>query len=148
MKTLLIIFFILFTFSVFAQEEVGARSSNLARLKTNLEAVVDRKPYKADEHSAIKAYFAEVASFIEDLEEYPKYLRKFNQYLRNEGVESYCKNAFVDQKRWNDLVKNCSKNSFFLCSESVREYPGMKQKMVTLLDDDNKSEMGKNPSCK
>lgn len=148
MRTMILIFALGIAFSAFAQQDVASRSEELAALKVGLESVMDKGPYKAAEHTKIKAYFAELDSFNQDLNDYPKYLRRFNQYLRNNGVDSFCKSTRLDQKRWNDLIKNCTKNSFFLCTDDVKNYPAMKLALFNLLEDDNKSEMTKSASCK
>ena len=99
MKTLLIIFTLGIAFSSFAQQDVASRSETLASLKVNLESVLDKGPYKAAEHAKIKAYFSELESLNQDLSDYPKYLRRFNQYLRTNGVDSFSKSTRLDQKR-------------------------------------------------
>lgn len=148
MKTILYLLMLTFVTSALAQEDVGSRSAKVASLKITLESVIDRGPYKDQQQNAIKAYFAELDSLIQDLSDYPKYLRKFNQYLRNTGIDPFCKSTILDLKRWSDLMNNCTKNGFFLCSEDVKNYPTTKLTLQKSLDDDNKTEMTKLPSCK
>ena len=130
-----------------AQQDVQSRSEKLSSLRTGLESIIDRQPYKMEEHSAIKDYFNELTLFAEDLETYPKYKKRFNQFLRSLGVEKFCSSILMDKTRWEALVRNCTKNNFFLCSEDVREYPTQKHSLAAALDNDLKSQYSSSAKC-
>lgn len=135
----LIILFVLMN-QAMAQQDVKSRSEELSQLRSSLEAIIDRQPYKVEEHSAIKEYFSELTLFVADLESYPKYKKRFNQFLRSSGVEKFCGSILLDKSRWEALIKNCTKNNFFLCSEDVREYPTQKHSLAAVLDNDLKTQ--------
>lgn len=143
----LILSLILMNFA-FAQQDVSSRSDNIAQARVELEAVMDKKPYQGPEHASIKKYFSDLQTLIEDLESFPKYKKRFNQMVRSEGIETYCKKVFLDSVRWKDLVKNCTKNNFFLCAEDVRIFPETKLALSNMMDADLKAQFLATNKCK
>ena len=147
MKSIFIVMTIVWSLGSFAQEDAESRVERIASLRMNVESVLNIEHYKADEHATIKAYFSELSALTEDLGLYSKYRRRFNRFLRNDGVESFCKSAYLDKGRWNTLVQNCTKNNFFLCSEEVRIYPEHKAALKAQLDEDNKTQLERLAIC-
>lgn len=147
MKHLITFIFLTISVGCFGQENAESRTEKLSVKKSELEAILNNKPYKAEEHTKIKAYFAELGSFVEDLQLYSKYRRRFNQFLRNAGVETFCQTAYLEKKSWDELVRNCTKNNFFLCTEEVKTYSEQKAAMKELAESDIKSQLETLPDC-
>lgn len=148
MKKLFLIFSCLMAFSAFGQQEINSRLSEIGQAKADLEGIIDTKPYRGPEHSVIKKYFTELKSLIEDLEAYPKYKRRFNSSVRSTGVEAFCGSLILDKARLTSLVRNCTKNSFFLCTEDVREVAKINQDLAATLDEDLKTQFENLAKCK
>lgn len=146
MKTALVLFFVISS-SAFAQQEVGARLGAISKSRVDLEAVMDNKPYKAEEHKAIKAYFTALESLNQDLSAYPKFKKNFNTKMRSLGVEAVCKEIILEKNQWNELISNCTKNGFFLCAEDVKLYSDLKKNLATQLDADIKTTFEQTPGC-
>jgi len=146
MKTLMMIGIVLTT-SAFAQQDIGTRITEISKARVEVESVLDKRPYKEEEHKAIKNYFSDLASLNEDLSAYQKYRKSFNNKIRSLGIEVFCKEIILEKQRWNDLIKNCTRNSFFLCSEDVNDFTAIKAKMAVQLDSDLKTSFEKSPSC-
>lgn len=144
-----LITFLILTMSIgcFGQENAESRTEKLSLMKADLEAILNSKPYKTDEHAKIKAYFVELGSLIEDLQLSSRYRKRFNRFLRNAGVETFCQTAYLEKKLWNELVGNCTMNNFFLCTEEVKIYPEKKAAMKELVDNDYKTQLETLPAC-
>lgn len=146
MKTALILFFAMSS-AAFAQQEVGTRLGSISKSRVDLEAVMDNKPYKAEEHKAIKSYFTALESLNQDLSTYPKYKKNFNSKVRALGVEVVCKEIILEKTQWNELVNNCTKNGFFLCAEDVKQYIDLRKNLSKQLDADLKTTFDQTPQC-
>lgn len=144
----LIIFALLFSQIAFAQQEVGQRTSALEKNRADLEGLIDRRTYTEDDHKVMKTYFSSVNSFVADLGSYPRYVRRFNSYVRSVGVETFCGNVFLDLLRWKGLVSNCTKNGYFLCSDEVMTFSETKKKLSDKLETDLKGEFEKLEKCR
>lgn len=147
MKYLITFLILTFSMTCFGQENAESRTEKLSVMKSDLEAILNTKPYKADEHTKIKAYFAELGSFIEDLQSSSRYKKRFNRFLRNTGVETFCQAAYLEKKIWSELVGNCTMNNFFLCTEEVKIYPEKKAAMKELVDNEYKTQLETLPAC-
>lgn len=144
----LVILIILFSQISFAQQEVGQRSVDLTKLRADLEGLLDKRSYSEEDHKTIKSYFSALNLFESDLNDYPKYRRRFNTYVRSVKVSSFCANTILDAARWKSLVKNCTKNDFFLCSDDVMTFTDTKKKFSEKLDADLKTEFDNSEKCK
>lgn len=147
MKHLITFLILTLSMACFGQENAESRTEKLSVMKSDVEAVLNTTPFKSEEHTKIKAYFVELGSFIEDLQSSSRYRKRFNRFLRNTGVETFCQAAYLEKKRWNELVKNCTMNNFFLCTEEVKIYPENKTAMRELVDSDNKAQLETLPAC-
>lgn len=148
MKIYLILSILVLSSNALAQLNPNARTKELATFRGDLEIKMDKTPYYGEEHTTIKKYFTELQKLNEDLENSRRYLRRFNDYIRDIGVETFCNEALLEQEKWTQLIKNCSKNNFFLCSEEVKLYPNIKGVLVNLLEEDVKKQMLGANSCK
>lgn len=146
MRTLILIS-ILSSSAAFAQQDIGSRIADLAKARIDVESILDKRPYKEEEHKAIKNYFSKLNSMNEDLSTYPKYRKSLNSKVRSMGVEGFCKEIVLEKQRWNDLIKNCTRNNFFLCSEDVNDFAGIKAKLSSQLDSDLKSKFEQTSIC-
>lgn len=143
-----LMFAIFFCQISFAQQEVGQRSVDISKSRADLEGLLDKRSYSEEEHKTIKSYFNALNSFEKDLSDYPRYRNRFNNYLRSVKVENFCASVLLDAARWKSLVKNCTKNDFFLCSDDVMTFSDAKKKLSEMLDTDLKTEFEKSQKCK
>ena len=136
MKLLLISITIVFSSNVLAQFNPSRRTEELAVSRGNLEIKMENTPYYGEEHATIKRYFTELQILIDELEENSRSLKRFNEYLREVGTVDFCSKALLENDRWSLLVKKCTKNNFFLCSEEVKLFPNLKKVLIDLLEKD------------
>ena len=122
--------------------------SNLASQRIALEASIDRIPYKSEQHIVIENYFKNFNNLTLEIKDYPKSLKRFNSSLYRMGVDSFCKNSYIDSSRYNDLIRNCSKNGFFICAEEAKSFAAMKSNIRELLNEDLKQAYIASASCK
>ena len=148
MKIFLILSILVLSSNALAQLNPSSRTEELATFRGDLENKMDKTPYYGEEHSTIKKYFSELQELNEDLENSRRYLRRFNDYIRDVGVETFCNEALLEQEKWTQLIKNCTKNNFFLCAEEVKLYPNIKGVLMNLLEEDVKKQMLGASSCK
>lgn len=135
------------SFTVLAQEDVVTRSDKLSAQKTNLISLIDKRPLTDEDHANIKAYFSELKSLDKDLGLSFRYLKRFQTYLMNVGAATFCANSLLEKNKWTELVKRCTKNGFFLCTDEVKVYPDIKQSLFGKLNEELKTEMGKYTEC-
>lgn len=148
MKIFLFLSTLIISTNALAQLNPGPRTEELATFRGDLENKMDKTPYYGEEHTTIKRYFTELQELNEDLQNSSRYLRRFNNYIRDVGAETFCNEALLEQEKWTQLIKNCTKNNFFLCSEEVKLYPNIKEVLLNLLYEDVRKQMLAAKSCK
>lgn len=116
------------------------------QLKT-LEGVIDRTPYKEEQHVAIESYFKKLNDLALNITDYSNTSKAYNKYTQRYGVEAFCKKTFLDKKRWSDLISNCTKNGFFLCAEEARAFPTIKKSLKDSLREDLKKNFEASKIC-
>lgn len=144
----LIIFLLLICQVAIAQQDVGQRTTVLAKARTEIEGVVDRRTFSDDDHRIIKAYFSSLSNLDGDVAQFAKYRRRFNTNVRSTGVETFCGTVLLDVDRYNALVLNCTKNGYFLCSDDVLTFVETKKQLSEKLDADLKTEFAKLDKCR
>lgn len=144
------LFFLTVFFSQFlyAQQDIGQRSADIAKSRSDLEGLLDKRSYTEEDHKIIKAYFYALNAFESDLNLYSKYRKRFNGHIRSVKVSSFCSSTFLDASRWKSLVNNCTKNDYFLCTDDVMTFIDTKKKLSEKLDADLKTEFEKTDKCK
>jgi hypothetical protein len=144
MKTIFIFLFLISS-AVHAQD-AGTMSEKLGQLKSAVEANLEIKPYGQEQQQNFRAYFIELETINETLS-FPKNKRRFNGSLRNYGVEKFCDVAVLTNDLWKKLLKNCTKNAFFLCSDKLQDYPQIRKNFADNLEDDTKKIFLESASC-
>ncbi|HAR44187.1 MAG TPA: hypothetical protein DCS07_16405 [Bdellovibrionales bacterium] len=90
------------------------------------KAVVDKQmnntPYKKEQQEDLKSYFTTISNFAASLSSDESVRKAVNKRLLKEDMGSVCKRGLVAKADWQQIVKNCTKNQFFLCAEEVRKY--------------------------
>lgn len=143
------IFFSLLIFSSISYAQTTEQTiSELELKRKNLESLIDRTPYKEEQHLAIEAYFRGLTQFALDVKDYSNTSKRFNNAVSRMGVDSFCSKVFLDKKRWDDLVTNCTKNNFFLCAEEVRALPEIKASLKNSLWEALKKAFDSASTCK
>jgi hypothetical protein len=112
-----------------------------------VEGIIDRIPYKEQQHTTIESYFKGMNDLALNIKDYSNTYKSFNNYIRKYGAETFCKKTFLDSKRWKDLVTNCSVNGFFLCAEEVRGFSEIKKSLKDSLRDDLKKNFEESKFC-
>lgn len=146
MKTLLYSFMLMLSLSAFAQTTEQIVNGLMSK-KTAVEAIVDQLPYKEEQHQAIEGYFVGLNRFTLDVKNSTNTARRFNSSVSRVGVANFCSRFFLDANRQADLVRNCTRNSFFLCAEEVRAYSEMKSTLRNALSDSLKRSFDASPPC-
>lgn len=146
MKTIL--FFLILSISSSYAQTVEQQLEEVGRNRTALESIVDRVPYQTEQHQVIETYFKNLNDLAIELKDYQKSQKRFNNYVAQNGVEAFCKNTFLDKKRWADLQRNCNKNGFFICAEEVRSFNLLKESLKNSLYEDAKKQFMTTESCK
>lgn len=147
MKLILLIILSCFSMVALAQQEPSSRTSEISDYREELEIRMEKSPFNGEEHAAIKRYFSEINSLNKDLANSRRYLKSFNTYIRKVGPETFCTETLLEKGKWSELVIKCTKNSFFLCSEDVKLFPSMKEKLSKLMDEDVQTELAKEDAC-
>ena len=147
MKLIIILTLITFS-SVGLAQTTEQELENLANKRKALESLIDQTPYKEEQHLAIEAYFKGLNQFALDVKDYSNTSNRFNNAVSRMGVETFCSKIFLDKKRWDDLIRNCTKNNFFLCAEEARALPDIKASLKNSLWDKLKKAYESVKTCK
>jgi hypothetical protein len=133
-------------YCVFAQN-IETYVKDISAAKKGVADSVLSTPYLKEQHGIFKNYFVELGGLAEDIRNMPKLAKKYDSYLRNVGLESFCSQIFLETLTWDVLLKNCTKNRFFLCANEVKGLPEYKKGLRDLMADDLKSEFDASLSC-
>ena len=133
---LLALFYAQFSFSQTIDPYV--RSISLARLE--VDSNVSMSPYQKIQHDIFKRYFIELGDFISDLDESDRLTKRLHAYIENEGMASFCTKMFLENVKWQELIRKCTKNRFFLCAEEVNSFKlhqeSLKQRLTVELQEE------------
>lgn len=126
---------------------VEPHTSAIMQAKVEVESNIEKKPFLKAEHDIFKKYFVALDSFIGDIKASQKLTRRYHNHVSSIGIKTFCKDLFLDLPRWNDLVRNCTKNRFFLCAEEVRAFDVYKTGLRDLLTAEQQELFKKEPAC-
>lgn len=147
MRSLILLSFIFIT-SVGHAQTTEQVIENLELKRKAVESVIDKAPYNDNQHLAIEGYFKGLNQFALDVKDYSNTNKRFNNVVSKIGIESFCSKVFLDKKRWEDLVRNCTQNNFFLCAEEVRALPDIKASLKNSLWETYKKAYDSAKTCK
>ncbi len=146
MKTLITLFIMTLTFNAFSQD-VSENMDSLTSARVEVESSINQKPYQKAQQEIFRTYFTKLKEFVSEVKESEYLTEQFNNLVLKMGVNNICKNILIDNTSWKDLVKNCTKNRFFLCSEEIKFYNDYKAGLKELMYQDLKSEFARSNNC-
>jgi len=111
-------------------------------------AAIPQVPYQKEQHEALKAYFEKPEALLQLFQEEPKAAQGFNEYLSKQDFEVICAKTLLTARDWATAVGHCQKNRYFLCSESVRQYPEEIRNLRESLNAENQSRFEAAESCR
>lgn len=141
---LLLIVFV--PFGAFAQN-VESYIEEVTNTKKEVLASMVSTPYVKEQQEVFKKYFTGLGSFSEDVRNFPKLARKYDAYVRKTGVNSFCSQVFLENASWEELIRKCTKNRFFLCADEIKSLPAYRKSFRELLANDLKLEFDASPDC-
>lgn len=142
----LILALALMTSTAFAQD-VSQSIDGLRNSRTEVESNVARTPYQKSQQDVFKQYFTGLNDFVAEIKGSEYLFDEFNSYVLRTGVAAFCKSVLLDNVRWKELVKNCTKNRFFLCAEEIKSFQAAKAGLRDLLYQDLKNEFSRSNNC-
>lgn len=96
---------------------------NVSKLRTAALKQSEVKPYRDEQYNALKDYFAEINQMALALKNDSKLAERFNDAFGKVDPKQTCAKVLVQRPEWEFMMRRCTKNRFFLCSEEVRAYP-------------------------
>lgn len=134
--------------NAFAQTEIQTAITDIGKVKLEAEATLTATPYRAKEHQALKNYFVTLNSFALRTKADSRTNKRLNSHVTAQNMAKFCSSIFVSLNDWDQIIVNCTRNRFFLCTEDVLEYPKSKIILAESLSPDL-SQIFKNTSeCK
>lgn len=134
----------------FGQGRVRESKQLLKLLEAKKEALmgqIDRTPYRGEQHASIKGYFENIVELNDSLSSDWRLAKRFNEVFSDLDLTSSCPKLWLDSDTFQRLIKNCTKNRFFLCSEKVRQYQNLREEFKKQLDDENKKRFEETKEC-
>ncbi len=120
---------------------------NVGILKNTAERESQKIPYRMPQHQALKNYFLELANFALALKKDAGLAKRFNGAAAKADLQKICSKMFFDRTDWREIMRNCKKNRFFLCSEEVRAYPNMVSSLRASLDAERQKKFDQARAC-
>ena len=134
----------------FGQARVRESKQLLKLLETKKEALigqVDSLPYRGDQQASIKGYFENIEELNGSLSDDWRLAKRFNEVFSTLDLPSSCPKLWLDQDTYKRLIKNCTKNRYFLCSEKVRQYQNLKDEFKKKLSEENIKRFEQTKKC-
>lgn len=134
----------------FGQARVRESKQLLKLLEAKKDALlgqIDNLPYRGEQHAMIKGYFENIEELNESLSGDWRLAKRFNEVFAGLDLPTSCPKLWLDQDTYSRLLKNCTKNRFFLCSEKVRKYENFRDGFKKQLTDENRSRFEKTKEC-
>lgn len=122
--------------------------SSAAKFKTKAEKESPKLPYRNRQHQAFKSYFAEIEKMALTLKADKGLAAKLSGAMERSDLGKICSQIFITKDAWRDLVRGCTKNRFFLCSEEVRAYPNMVSAMKESLNGKQQKRFDQTATCR
>ncbi len=119
----------------------------VAPLKAEVFKQMDTQPYRATQHQAFKAYFAEIADLALKLNEDEKLKKELNKFVSRIDVSQVCSKALISQADWKALNSRCTKGRLYVCAEEVRAYGEIVSAVRTKLDATQQRRFDEASSC-
>lgn len=121
------------------------KTANLLRMTAKQQGEI--VPYRQEQFKALKAYFSEMNGFANDLKESSNYSWQFNNAVSWEDMSALCSELFFVKSEWQNIVKRCTRNNFFLCAEEVKTYPETVSAIREMLATKQQKRFDETPSC-
>ncbi len=134
----------------FGQARVRESKQLIKLLEAKKEAFmnqIDNTPYRGEQHSAIKGYFENIDELNGSLSDDWRLNKRFNEVFSELDFVASCPKLWLNAETYQRLVKNCTKNRYFLCSEKVKEYEKLKESFRKQLDESNRKRFEATQEC-
>ena len=95
------------------------------QLRVDAVAAKSATPYKAAQHQAFRSYFSEIEQMAVRLTQDHDFSGKFNKAIGTIDLKDACAKVFMERTDWQIILKNCTKNHLFICSDEVKYYPDL-----------------------
>ena len=139
----------LFFFTACNEEaEIQKWVQNIERLKLDAQEVRNQTPYGQIQQETLKAYFSEINQIVITLKKEDKYVKPLNSFIEKNDLATLCPKILILKDEWQTMMKNCTRNRFFLCAEDVRSYPQILSALKQFLNSKNQNQFDTLPACK
>ena len=139
--------FIFFFVACDEEEEIQAWIQKMEQLKISAQEERDHTPYGQQQQEALKAYFSEINQGVIALQNNRKLREPFNSVVEGNNAQDLCSKVFLIKSDWQTMVRYCTRNRFFLCSEEVRSYPEILLAFRSYLNTKNQNQFDATPAC-
>ena len=130
------------------EDEIQKWIQNIERLKLAAQEERDHTPYSQKQQETLKAYFSEINQMVITLKKEDKYVKPLNSFIEKNDLATLCPKILLLKDEWQIMMKNCTRNRFFLCAEEVRSYTEIILTLNQLLNSKNQNQFDITPACK
>ncbi len=128
--------------------DVLHRITQIQELKAKALAEVSHTPYQTKQHEAFAAYYSAImAEGVAILEEANWRLSLLNAWVNEGELPEMCRDLFVDRDTYRTLIRNCTRNRFFLCADEVQTYDEALKAVLAKLTPENRRKLEATPEC-
>lgn len=134
----------------FGQARLKESKQLIKLLETKKDALmnqIDNTPYRGDQNTAIKEYFENINELHGALSEGGKLGKRFNEVFSELDLVVTCPKLWLNAETYQRLMKNCTKNRYFLCSEKVKDYEKLIESFKKQLNENNRKRFEATQEC-
>ena len=120
----------------------------LPSLKSELERLEVQDRYSYEQQMLLKRYFSTIEALEFSIRTEVDDLERLDEELEKQNLEAFCRDYLLQQERYKVLRKPCVRNRFFVCAESMNQYPKLVKSLRERLNERNQSRFDAQPICK
>ena len=127
---------------------LATQLKDLPAIKLKVEQLPPAARYTDEEHELLKSYFGTLESLETTMNHEVDDLEAINLELSKIDLEGFCKDYLIQNARYQELRKPCIRNKFFVCAESMNQYPKILARIRNLLSEENRNRFDQIGVCK
>jgi hypothetical protein len=131
----------------FSDPFLTERLKNLPAIKGEVESLPSVERYSDEQHRLLQSYFGTIEALDLTLRQNPDDLELLNEELEKESIQEFCSSFLVQKIRYLELRKPCQRNKFFVCAESMNQYPALVKRIRDSLNPRNRARFDGSSVC-
>lgn len=129
------------------EKEVKESIDYLKKSRIESEKLITKGDFSTEKLLIIQEYFFNISEKLQLLKDDPAGLSRFQTYVKQQSVETFCSNFFINAEKYQELVGFCESSGTFSCSYEMRFYPQTIESIKKILETTLKIKLSKKSRC-